>query len=204
MVPAASLRLHDARDQRRPRSASALLRWTAGGQPLHSISDAVLGDWHRAMYAAVKVVLLFATAVVFFRVAERRTIAMFAPFDWVAAVATGAIVGRTATATDATWLTGAAALGALLATHACLARLRFLEPVRRLVDPPLRVLARDGRVERAALSRCGMTEADLRAALRAAGHPDLDRIHLVLMEPQGKLTVTTDVGCLEGSAAGPR
>ncbi|ORV61138.1 hypothetical protein AWC06_12200 [Mycobacterium fragae] len=38
------------------------------------------------------------------------TISEFTPFDWVTAVAVGAIVGRTATAADTSWLTGTSAL----------------------------------------------------------------------------------------------
>ena len=38
---------------------------------------------------------MFMTAAVLFRFKERRTLAEFAAYDWVAAVAVGAIVGPT-------------------------------------------------------------------------------------------------------------
>ncbi|WP_203935616.1 hypothetical protein [Planosporangium mesophilum] len=41
-----------------------------------------------------KTLLLYATAVICFRVGERRTLAEMSAFDFVAAVAVGAIVGR--------------------------------------------------------------------------------------------------------------
>jgi uncharacterized membrane protein YcaP (DUF421 family) len=47
--------------------------------------------------AAVEALALFLTAAAMFRLTERWTLAEFAPFDWVAPVAVGAIVGRTAT-----------------------------------------------------------------------------------------------------------
>ncbi len=119
------------------------MREAGRGQPRRRL----IGDWHRAFYAAVKALALFLTAAAAFRLTERRTMAEFAPFDWVAAVAVSALVGRTATATDASWLTGAAALVALLATHSAVTRLRFVPPVGRLVDPPLRILIRDGHVK---------------------------------------------------------
>ncbi|MFN8074601.1 MAG: DUF421 domain-containing protein [Kineosporiaceae bacterium] len=156
---------------------------------MHSITDALIGDWHRAEYASVKAFLLFATAVLMFRLTERRTMAVFAPFDWVDAAATGAIVGRTATATDASWLTGTAALAALLLAHTALARLRFLEPDRRFVDPPLRVLVCDGEVDARSLRRCGLTGTDLRAVLRQHGQLDLDGIHLAIFEARGRISV---------------
>lgn len=102
---------------------------------MSSLDDALIGDWRLAAYAALKAVALFATALAAFRLTERRTMAEFAPFDWVAAVAVGAIVGRVATAPDSSWLTGAAALTALLVAHTAVARLRFLGPVRGWSTP---------------------------------------------------------------------
>lgn len=60
------------------------------------------------MHAAIKAAALLLTALIAFRLTTRRAPAQFAPFDWVVAVAVGAIVGRTATASDASWLTGRA------------------------------------------------------------------------------------------------
>lgn len=154
--------------------------------PLH---DILIGDWHRAAAASLKALTLFATAAIAFRLTERRTLAEFAPFDWVAAVAVGAIVGRTATATDASWLTGAAALLTVLVVHSAVARLRFIPAVRRLVDPPLRVLIQDGQVSRRNLRRCGLTDADLAAILRQHGHTVPDDVHLAVFEAKGAVSV---------------
>ncbi len=154
-----------------------------------TLSDVLIGNWHTAAQAALKALLLFLTAIVLLRVTERRTLAEFAPFDWVAAVAVGAVVGRTATAADTSWLTGAAALAALLAAHTAIARLRFLTPVRRLIDPPLRVLVHDGEVDRAALRQCGLTDDDLAAVLRQHGHPDPRDVHLAIFEAKGAVSV---------------
>ncbi|MEV0970320.1 DUF421 domain-containing protein [Microtetraspora glauca] len=156
---------------------------------MDSFGDALIGDWHHAAYAAVKGLALFLTAAVAFRLTERRTMAEFAPFDWVAAVAVGALVGRTATASDASWLTGTAALLAILAGHAAITRLRFLPVIRRLVDPPLRILIRDGHVNQGNLRRCGLTEADLDAVLRQHGHHSTAGIHLAIFEAKGAVSV---------------
>ncbi|GLX01522.1 YetF domain-containing protein [Microtetraspora sp. NBRC 16547] len=156
---------------------------------MDSFGDALIGDWHRAAYAAVKAMALFLTAAAAFRLTERRAMAEFAPFDWVVAVAVGALVGRTATATDASWLTGAAALVSILVGHAAVTRLRFLPGVRRLVDPPLRILIHDGHVNRRNLRRCGLTEADLDAVLRQHGHHSAAGIHLAIFEARGAVSV---------------
>jgi uncharacterized membrane protein YcaP (DUF421 family) len=70
----------------------------------------LIGDSHGIVGIAVNTSALFVTAANLFRLTEWRTLAEFAPFDWIAAVAAGAIVGRAATATDTSWLSGTVAL----------------------------------------------------------------------------------------------
>ena len=64
---------------------------------LDGFLNVLVDDWKPAAYSAVKVIALYLTAALAFRFTQRRTLAQFTPFDWVAAVAVGAIVGRSAT-----------------------------------------------------------------------------------------------------------
>lgn len=153
------------------------------------IFHALIGDSAGVTGAAIKSSTLFLTAAVLFRFTERRTLAEFAPFDWIAAVAAGAIVGRAATASDASWLSATTALICLLVTHAVLARLRFIPGVRRFIDPPLKVLIRDGKIDRRNLRQCGLTAADLEAVLRLHAHPNADCINLAIFEAKGAISV---------------
>ena len=130
---------------------------------IHHIAHVLIGDRHTVVDAALKASTLFLTATALFRFTERRTLAEFAPFDWIAAVATGAIVGRSATATDTSWLAATAALMSLLLTHAALTRLRLIPGVQKFIDPPLQVLIRDGRIDLRNLRRSGLSIADLQA-----------------------------------------
>ncbi len=148
-----------------------------------------INGWQPAVYAALKALALFATAVTAFRLVLRRTIAESTPFDWVTAVAVGAIVGRTATAADTSWLTGTAALLTLIAAHDLVARLRLIPWVRRLVDPPVRVLIRDGQVDAANLKRCRLTRGDLDAALRQHGQQTAADVRLAVFETKGVVSV---------------
>lgn len=149
----------------------------------------LVDGWHPAAYAALKALALFVAATIAFRLTERRTIAEFSPFDWITAVAVGAIVGRTATAADTSWLTGTAALLAVIAAHAVVARLRFIPWMRRLVDPPVRVLIRDGEVHQPNLRRSRITRADLDAVLREHGYVDPADVHLALYESKGAVSI---------------
>ena len=152
----------------------------------------LVDGWRPATYAAVKALALFATAAVAFRITLRRTMAEFTPFDWVTGVAVGAIVGRTATAPHPSWLTGTAALLALIAAHDVVARLRFIPWVRRLTDQPVRVLIRDGQLDQANLKRCRLTREDLDAILREHGHETPSGIRLALFESKGVVSVFPD------------
>jgi uncharacterized membrane protein YcaP (DUF421 family) len=158
-------------------------------EAMSGLEDAFLGDWHAAAYAALKALALFVTAATVFRFTQRRTLAGFTPFDWVVAVAVGAIVGRAATASDTSWLTGAAAILALIAAHALIARLRFVARLRRLVDPPVRVLIRDGQIDHRNLRRSGLTRTDLDSVLREHGHLSPDTIRLAVFEEKGSVSI---------------
>src|ERR1700742_653086 len=114
---------------------------------VNRIFHALIGDPPGAVDAAIKASTLFVTAALLFRFTQRRTLAEFAPFDWVAAVAAGSIVGRAATASDTSWFSATAALIALMVFHAILTRLRFIPSLRKIIDPPATVLIRDGQVD---------------------------------------------------------
>jgi uncharacterized membrane protein YcaP (DUF421 family) len=141
--------------------------------------------WRPTLYAAVKAAALFATAAAAFRLTLRRTISELTPFDWITGVAVGAVSGRTATAAGTSWITGAAALLTLIAAHDVVARLRFVPRIRRLVDPPVRVLICDGQPQLENLRRCRITRSDLDAILREHGHQSPADISLALWESRG-------------------
>lgn len=161
---------------------------------MNAVGHALIGDLSTLVDAAIKTSALFLTAAILFRFTERRTLAEFAPFDWIAAVAAGAIVGRAATASDTSWLAATTALVCLLVTHAVLARLRLFPSLCRFIDPPLVVLIRDGRVNRRNLQRCGLTARDLDAVLRQHGHSTPERVHLAVLEAKGAISVLNTDG----------
>ncbi|MFG1932672.1 DUF421 domain-containing protein [Mycobacterium sp. NPDC048908] len=156
---------------------------------MNRLVHALIGDLPTVADVAIKTSALFVTAAILFRFTQRRTLAEFAPFDWIAAVAAGAIVGRAATATDTAWLQATTALLCVLGAHAVIARLRLIPAMCRFVDPPLMVLIKDGEVNRRTLRRCGLTTADLEAVLREHGHLDADGIHLAILEAKGAISV---------------
>ncbi|NKQ57785.1 DUF421 domain-containing protein [Amycolatopsis sp. K13G38] len=152
------------------------------------------GHWPEIGVVCGKTLLLALTALIGLRLAPRRALAEMRIFDFVTAVAIGAVIGRNATSSDTSFLLGFAALVTLLLTHTVLARLRLFAPVGRVMDHPVRVLVTDGVIDRRQLRRCRLTEDDLRAALRQRGVRSLGDVRFVLFESQGGLTVVHGAG----------
>ena len=147
------------------------------------------GNWQSAVYVALKTLALFLTAALAFRFLQRRAIAQFTPFDWLTAVVSGSVIGRAATATDTSWIGGVAALLTVIAANAAVTRLRFVPGLRAVIDPPLRVLIRDGKVDHRNLRRCGITAGDLDAILRQHGCLNTADIELALFERTGSVSI---------------
>ncbi|MFD0899324.1 DUF421 domain-containing protein [Actinomadura sediminis] len=131
--------------------------------------DWLVGDWTRLGAVAGKAALMYAAALLALRVGERRMLAQWTTTDFVAAVAIGAIIGRTAVASRQSFVVGAVAIATLVAVHRAASVLRFHRWGRKLSDHPVRVLVTHGRISGRQLRVCGLTESDLYAQLRRRG-----------------------------------
>jgi len=156
---------------------------------MNPIVHALVGDLSALTGNAVKASTLLLTAALLFRMTGRRNLADFGPFDWIATAAAGAIVGRAATATDTSWLSATVSLVSLLVTRALVARLRFSPRIRRVIDPPRRILIRDGRIIEHNVRRCGLTPADLLSLLRQRGYNGPNRVRLAIFEADGAVSI---------------
>ena len=140
-------------------------------------------------WVVVKAVLMFAVAVIGLRLGERRTLAQLGAFDFAVAVAIGAIIGRTVTASSASFATGAVALVTLLAVHRLVAFARRHSRIARLIDHPPKVLVARGEIQDRELARAGLTAADVYALLRQQGVDDLGQVGYLLYETRGSTTL---------------
>jgi uncharacterized membrane protein YcaP (DUF421 family) len=149
----------------------------------------LIGDAGGLGWVVAKAVLMFAVAVVGLRLGERRTLAQLGAFDFAVAVAIGSIIGRTVTASDTSFLTGAVALITLLAAHRLVALARRHSRIARAIDhPPMVLVARGAIVEREA-KRAGLTTADVYALVRRQGVDNLNQVGYLLYETRGTTTL---------------
>jgi uncharacterized membrane protein YcaP (DUF421 family) len=159
----------------------------------------IFDGWTELGEAAAKVCLMYVVALVGLRVANRRTLAQLTAIDFVAAVAIGAIVGRTAVA-EQSFAVGAAALVAILLAHWAATLGRFHPLFMRMVDHRVRVLIDHGRVRRDQLRLCGLTEGEVLARLRQMGVRSLDELRYVLYEAKGEFTLVRENGAGEADS----
>jgi uncharacterized membrane protein YcaP (DUF421 family) len=146
-------------------------------------------SWSALAVVAAKAGLIYGTALVSLRLAQRRTLAQWTIIDFAAAVACGAIIGRTALAETQSYATGAVALLTIVVAHRVATLLRFQSLLGKLTDYRVRVLVADGRIRTGQLRRCGLTDNDLYAELRQRGVFDIGQLQYVLYEAKGGLTV---------------
>ncbi|MFC7694880.1 hypothetical protein ACFQY5_40345 [Paeniroseomonas aquatica] len=78
-------------------------------------------------------------------------------------------MGRIPNAHDASYVSGAATLVAVLGTHAALTRLRLIPGLASFIEREPRLLIAHGRLLTGELRRCGLTRADLKVVLRQQG-----------------------------------
>ena len=140
-------------------------------------------------WVMVKAVLMFAVTIAGLRLGERRTLAQLGAFDFAVAVAIGAIIGRTVTASSASFATGAVALVTLLVAHRLVAFARRHNRMARVIDHPPRVLVARGEMQDRELGRAGLTAADVYALLRQQGVDDLGQVGYLLYETRGTTTL---------------
>lgn len=154
----------------------------------------LFGQTGELVSVIAKALLMYATAVVGLRVAHRRTLSQWTAIDFAAAVAIGALIGRTAVASGQSFLVGAVALVTLLVAHALVTLGRGNRWVAKAVDHRVRVLVDHGRLRQDQLRICGLTENDVLAKLRERGVRDLGELRYVLYETKGELTIVPETG----------
>ncbi len=140
-------------------------------------------------WVAAKAFLLYITAIFGFRLGERRTLAEMSAFDFIAAVAVGAIVGRVPNSSTTSYIAGAMTLVTVLLAHRIISKLRQVPSIALLFDHPPRVLVSGGQVVDSQLRRSGLTKDDLYGLLRQQGILQMADVHLVIFEQRGKLSV---------------
>ncbi|UXI69864.1 DUF421 domain-containing protein [Tahibacter amnicola] len=150
--------------------------------------DLSLPWWHFVVRGAVVYLVL----MVLVRIAGKRTVGEFTPFDLLVVI----LIGETTQGA----LTGGdnSVLGAIIVAATLVALnygVGFASTRSRLIDTltegePV-IVVRDGRILHKAMRRNNLPESDLEEALRKADVTDPADVQLAVLETNGEITVVT-------------
>lgn len=140
-------------------------------------------------WVALKALFLYLTAIACFRIGSRRAITEMTPFDFAAAVAVGAIIGRVPNSSTTSYLAGAVTLVTVLAAHELIERLRLSKNVENVIDPPKTTLLVNGDVLENQRKKAGFTRRDIERIARSQGIKDLNDIECMIFESGGQVSV---------------
>lgn len=146
------------------------------------------GDASPAQLCA-RAVILFFFGLACLRIAGRRTFSQASPLDIIVAIIIGSNISRAMTG-KAPFFGGLAATLVIVVLHRLLAMatLRSNMLGHWMKGEPT-VLVRDGVVDKSALARHGLSEADLAEGLRLEQVEDPSGVRLAMMERGGKISV---------------
>jgi len=150
--------------------------------------------WTEDAVAAAKAARMYTVALAGLRLSPRRTLSQWTAIDVAAAVALGAIIGRTAIAGDQSLAVGAAALVAILTAHYLVTLCRLHPRVAGFVEHRVKILVDHGRLCPSQLRRCGLIKDEILAHLRRNGVSSLSDVRYVLYESKGDLTIVPERG----------
>jgi uncharacterized membrane protein YcaP (DUF421 family) len=146
--------------------------------------------WTGLARTAVIGVLAYASLLAILRISGKRTLSKMNAFDFVVTVALGSTLATVLLSQDVALAEGVLAFALLVVLQFALTwssvRVGW---IRRVVTGEPALLALRGEFLPAALRRTRVTEAEVWAAVRAAGLPELEQAEAVVLETDGSFSV---------------
>lgn len=146
-------------------------------------------SWSEAGQVVVSAVGIYLAFLVLLRIVGQRALASMSSFDFAAAVAVGAVMGRSLLGYTPTLLAGVIGLTTLFALQTAFGLLRRTPRLQALMSNPPVVLLRDGRVLHGNLRAAHLIEDELREKLRLNGIRSYDDVACAVLERTGALSV---------------
>jgi uncharacterized membrane protein YcaP (DUF421 family) len=142
----------------------------------------------------VRTVIVFVFGLACLRIAGRRTFAQATPLDIFIAIVVGSNMSRIMTG-KASFFGGLAATLLLVVLHRLLAMATLRSNLlARIVKVAPTVLVKDGVIDRDAMRRHGISQADLEEGLRMEQVEDCQGVRLATLEGGGTISVIKKAG----------
>lgn len=153
--------------------------------------DAVFfNGWETLLRTLVIGVLAYAVLIVFLRVSGKRTLSKMNAFDFVVTIALGSTLATILLNKDVSLAEGALAFAVLIGLQFLVTWLAVRFPwVRKAVTGEPTLLYHNGAFLEHAMRSARVTDEEIRAAVRAAGAPEMDAVADVVLETDGTFSV---------------
>lgn len=149
--------------------------------------------WHLSvspLELIARSVIVFIAFLIALRIFGKREVGQFTYFDLALILLVANALQPAMTGPDSSLPGGLIILATIFGMNRGVAELRERVPlVRRLLESPPTIIGEDGRWVDAALVREGLDITDGEAALREHGFDTIDQTKLVMLEPDGSISV---------------
>lgn len=149
--------------------------------------------WHLAVplwELIARSLLIYGAFLVALRLFGKRQLGQFTVYDLAMLLLAANTLQPAMTGPDNSLTGGLVITGTLFTVNWIVAQLASRHPrFRRLLEPPPTILARDGQWDVRALAREGIDLDEALAAVHRAGLTDVSEAALVMLEPDGSITV---------------
>ncbi|MEP6464523.1 MAG: YetF domain-containing protein [Frankiaceae bacterium] len=145
--------------------------------------------WDQALSVVLSTIGIYLTFLLLLRLVGQRALANMSSFDFAAAIALGAVMGRVVLGYTPTLLAGVIGLGTLFALQGAVGLLRRNPRADALLSNRALLLMADGQLLQDNLRKAHIIENELRAKLRAAGIRRYDDVACVILERTGSISV---------------
>ena len=134
---------------------------------------------------------LYISVFIAVRIAGRRTVSQMSAFDVVVTIAIGSLIATTLLSSDVSFTIGLTAIVTLLAVQQLVAMVRQRIPVlANVLDFQPELVFSDGKPQlRQHPFAAQLTEAELKTQLRQQGIGGFDSVDIVILEPNGQVSV---------------
>lgn len=147
-------------------------------------------SWHALLHTIVVGTLAYIGLIALLRIAGKRSLSKWNPFDFIITVAFGAVMGTALTSADTPLTKILLAIALLVGLQYAITSLtvRF-RSMRTIIKPVPVLLVCRGRILDDVLLRERITENEVLAALRARGVACLEDAEAVVLESDGSVSV---------------
>jgi uncharacterized membrane protein YcaP (DUF421 family) len=163
------------------------MEWSESIPDLIGTEPASITWWQMTIRAAV----VFVFGLLLVRIFGQRAFGRQTVLDVILAIVIGSNLSRTMTASAPLWPTLAATTGLVLLYWVFNHMAARWHRLSWLVKGGVIQLAHDGRMDRKAMLRTGISEGDILEAMRRSGIENVEEVRSAYLERNGKISVLT-------------